>query len=323
MADITLKNLYQSSKQLLMTSDTYVLSDNIDYRLDHPNALYFQDRWIDYQQIESDLNYLIQEVIHCPRYDIICYPEKKIGDYLCSKFRSCIEKRAKGIPIAYILKKAYFYSRSFDLSTDCLIPRPESEGLIDLAKKAFKSDQDINILDLGAGSGNLSITLGLEFPNSTVQGWDICSKALKIAKKNKLNLGGKNVEFYQKDMLMLSNFEVTVKSSDKFDLIVANPPYVSSNDHHLLAKDIYHEPKHALFADDDGMLFFSTTICRYAPMILSDKPGSVIISEIGFNQKKAIDQLCKDLNQNNRANLDYQFYQDYNSKDRYLLVQYQ
>ena len=158
--------------------------------------------------------------------------EKTIDGYL--------QRRNMGEPLAYILGFKEFYGRKFKVSPDVLIPRPETENLVDVAI----SLKPKKVLDVGTGSGCIAISLALELPNSTVSGVDISDEALKVAKDNILALKVK-VDFYKSDLLD------NVKN-EKYDLIIANLPYVNK-DWYWIDENLKYEPKEALFASDNGL----------------------------------------------------------------------
>ena len=157
-----------------------------------------------------------------------------------------ISRRSKKEPIAYILKKKEFWSKKFQLNASTLIPRPETELMVENLIKIYKNKK-IDILDVGTGSGCILISLLSELKNSTGTGVDISKKALSVAKKNANlhNLDCK-IKFYNRDLINIYN--------KKYDLIVSNPPYVKSIDIKNLAEDIRNfEPKIALDGGNDGL----------------------------------------------------------------------
>ena len=163
------------------------------------------------------------------------------------KFRECIKERKEGKPLAYILGFREFYGRQFNVSRDVLIPRPESEAIIEFTKEIFPRPK--TILDVGTGSGCLGISLKLEIKDAEVFASDFSKSALKIASDNARNLGAE-VKFFESDLL--ENVE------GKFDLIVANLPYVDQN--WGWTSGIEFEPESALYAEDGGLYFIKKLI---------------------------------------------------------------
>lgn len=161
------------------------------------------------------------------------------------KFEEMVEKREKGVPLAYILGIKEFYGRNFSVSPEVLIPRPESEAIIDFAKELPVK----RIIDVGTGSGCLGISLKLELPEAKISATDISKDALIIARENAENLGA-DVEFFESNLLE--------KVEGEFDLIVANLPYVSRD--WDWTSGIEFEPETALFAEDNGLFLIKKLV---------------------------------------------------------------
>ena len=173
-----------------------------------------------------------------------------------------------GKPIQHITKKAFFYDNFFFVNENTLIPRPETEELIELIRNDFPKDKELNIIDLGTGTGCIPITLSKLFPNSKVSAIDISEKALEVAQLNAKNLT-ETINFIQQDLLV--DFDL----DQKFDIIISNPPYIRN-----LEKDEMHqnvlqfEPHLALFVEDNNALIFYERIISFAKKNLSEN-GSV------------------------------------------------
>jgi release factor glutamine methyltransferase len=166
-------------------------------------------------------------------------------------------------PLQYIFNEAWFYGRKFFVDNDVLIPRPETELLIDIAKKNFLKTDAVFVLDIGTGSGCIAITLALEFPNAKIMAADVSAKALAVAKKNSKNLSAP-VNFMENDIL--KGFDSDVK----FDLIVSNPPYITQSEKQtMLPNVLQHEPHLALFASESDPLIFYRAIFKTAAGILN------------------------------------------------------
>ena len=193
-----------------------------------------------------DTELLLAEVLKKTREELLIDLNRKISTKDISQFNELISRRSKKEPIAYILKKKEFWSKKFQLNASTLIPRPETELMVENLIKIYKN-QKIDILDVGTGSGCILISLLSELKNSTGTGVDISKKALSVAKKNANlhNLDCK-IKFYNRDLINIYN--------KKYDLIVSNPPYVKSIDIKNLAEDIRNfEPKIALDGGNDGL----------------------------------------------------------------------
>ncbi len=184
-----------------------------------------------------------------PREFLIAHPEWQSEKKQEKQIEDLLQRRNRGEPLAYILGFKEFYGRRFKVSPDVLIPRPETENLIDVAI----SLRPKKILDIGTGSGCIAITLALELPESVVTGVDISDKALNIAKNNSLTLQT-DVNFMKSDLLD------SIKDYD-YDLIVANLPYVDK-EWDWIDESLKYEPNDALFASDGGLELIKRLICE-------------------------------------------------------------
>lgn len=190
-----------------------------------------------------DAELLLAYVIKKPRSWIIAHSDERLDPSTQTRYRDVISKRLERRPVAYIVGSKEFYGREFIVSPDVLIPRPETETFIELAKK-YLGDQNSIGLDVGTGSGALGITLALELPNLRMRLSDIDQIALNIAKQNAEQLGAPITSFIKSNL-----FESIGR--DRYDLIVANLPYVDSSWERSPETD--HEPNIALFATDNGL----------------------------------------------------------------------
>ena len=167
----------------------------------------------------------------------------KIQEELIS---SILKKRIKSEPLAYILNEWDFYGETFYLDKNSLIPRQDTELLIDLVLKRYDKGSKLNILDLGTGSGVIGITLSKLYPNSMITISDISSKALNVANKNIKNHNVSNIRSLESDWFN------SFKEKELFDLILTNPPYISKDDDHLNNLELGYEPSNALVASKNG-----------------------------------------------------------------------
>lgn len=181
-------------------------------------------------------------------------------------YDTCLKLKT-GTPIQYILKEAFFYDSFFEVSHDVLIPRPETEELVDI----IITDSTINnrqstILDIGTGSGCVPVTLKKYFPNATVVGIDISDKALEVAKRNAIK-HHVEVEFYKNDILTSFNIPHST-----FNIIISNPPYVLKSEAEQMEKRVLnHEPHLALFVDDNNPIIFYKRIIDLCENHLEEK----------------------------------------------------
>ena len=190
-------------------------------------------------------------------------------------------------PVQYLTGHSYFYGYEFNVNSDVLIPRPETEELVEnilkIYDRTFKRGTKVDVVDIGTGSGAISITLSLEENSMNVLATDISADALKVARENNEKLGGK-VTFYEGDML-------EPVMNKKFDILVSNPPYIPDSEYvDPLVKD--NEPNVALFGGNDGLKFYNI-ILNGSSKILKDK--FIMGFEHGYNTSKAIEDLAKKL----------------------------
>ena len=202
------------------------------------------------------------------------------------KFMDWIARRAAGEPVAYLIGWRDFYEHRFHVAPGVLIPRPETELLIDHGLATIAHLEHPRILDMGTGSGCIAISLALAKPASEVWALDISHAALSIASANAERLGAQ-VQFRHSDWASALPSE---KFSGYFDLIVSNPPYIAPDDIHLSQGDLRFEPRSALAADDAGMADL-TKIVAIAKTLL--KPNGVLLCEHGYDQAERMNILLK------------------------------
>ncbi len=195
-------------------------------------------------------------------------------------FESLIARRAAGEPVAYLCGTREFYGRDFSVSPAVLIPRPETELLVEFALKKAKDLARPCILDLGTGSGCIAITLALELPLAQVSAADACAAALAVASENSRRLGA-SVRLVESDWF-------SAFGAEQFDVVVANPPYVPVNDPHLAQGDLRHEPINALQSGADGLAAIRQ-ILAHAPEHL--QPGGWLLLEHGYDQALSVARL--------------------------------
>ena len=199
------------------------------------------------------------------------------------QFASYVARRAGGEPVAYLLGYREFFGRRFGVSPAVLIPRPETELLVELASARVGAGSTANILDLGTGSGCIAITLALELPLARVTAVDSSSAALQVAASNARHLGA-NVRLVQSDWC-------SELAGERFDLIVSNPPYVSDEDSHLAKGDLRHEPLQALASGADGLDAIRIISAGALQQLL---PGGTLLIEHGYDQAGAVHRILDD-----------------------------
>ena len=228
---------------------------------------------VDLAQLDSEV--LLAHVIHKNRSYLRAWHDKSLSAAQLSTFQQLINQREKGIPIAYLTQQREFWSREFKVCPDVLIPRPETELLIELCLAQLPTNKACNILDLGTGSGIIAITLAAERPLAKVIACDYSQSALAIAKDNAQLHAIDNIIFYHSDW-----FKAIPHQS--FDIIVSNPPYIASDDIHLTQGDVRFEPRCALIASEQGLGDIKTIIENAAAYLTAQ--GQVFI-EHGYNQQ--------------------------------------
>jgi len=232
-----------------------------------------------------DSEILLSKAINKDRKYILLNSKENLKTVYLNKFYNFIKRRKKGEPIAYIINKKEFWKDTFYVNKNVLIPRPDTELIVEQALKYSPKDSQLQILDIGTGSGCILLSILNERPNFYGTGIDISKKTITICKYNAKMLKLTNrVKFYNSDV---DNFE-----NGKYDIIVSNPPYIEFNNLKYLEKDVVNfEPKLALSGGFDGFSEIRKVIKKASDLI---KINGKLIIEIGFNQKsKALELLKK------------------------------
>ncbi len=225
-----------------------------------------------------DAEVLLCYILNKQRSYLRTWPEKQLPPEQEKQFQVLIEKRCTGHPIAYLTGTREFWSRDFITTPDVLIPRPETELLIELCLDILPINTPLKLIDLGTGSGIIGITLAAERPDIAVTATDLSQAALTIARQNAHQLGINNIQFCH------SHWFDNVSES-AFDIIVSNPPYIAPNDLHLGQGDLKFEPSMALIAEQQGLIDIET-ITRLTPSFLN--PGGQLLIEHGYDQQEQV-----------------------------------
>ena len=223
-----------------------------------------------------DARLLLQYATACTHADLLARPETPIFAPAWAQFAAWVDRRAAGEPLAYLVGEAEFRGRIFQVTQDVLIPRPETEILIDLAVDRIKAQKIARAVDLGTGSGIVAISLALECLPTRMFAVDLSPGAISVARNNAGRLGAA-VEFRLGDWF-------APLAGEHFDLIVANPPYVASADPHLLGDGLPFEPQMALTDGADGLACIRRIVAD-APTHLN--PGGWLLFEHGYDQGPA------------------------------------
>jgi release factor glutamine methyltransferase len=267
---------------------------------------YFQKLNIDSPRLNAE--HLLAHVLGRKRIDLYLVFERRLPESELRPLRELVKRRGSGEPLQHLLGTVEFCGRTFRCDKRALVPRPETEQLVELLISHFKSEiAPARIIDVGTGSGVIALTLAAEFPKAEVVGADISEEALMLARENAERLGLAN-----RVRLLRSNFFEGVQS--EFDLIVANLPYVSTEDRQNLSREVLHDPEVALFAGARGDELMQQLIAQ-APSWL--RPGGMLTMEIGIGQSKTLLAALADKNYR-----DIWTEKDYSGVIRFLFARY-
>ena len=248
-----------------------------------------------------DAEILLALVMRVPRESFYAHPEHMVQEKLICDYRSLISKRAAGFPVAYLTGQKEFWSTELTVNQYTLIPRPETECLVEAALELIPEQADLDILDLGTGSGAIAIAIARERPGSRVVAVEIVAESLGVALANAISQRLSNIRF------LLSDWFAGLPDAD-FDIIVCNPPYVDSRFHGFTDGEIRFEPRIALDGGHQGL----TIINHLIPASLRHlKPGGYLLLEHGYDQAPYIRHLFKLNNY-----IDIKTRCDYAGKDR-------
>ena len=253
---------------------------------------------------KKEIEIFLCQLLSCSKFELYNREEKSISLIKVNLLKEWLNRRAKREPIQYIINNAWFYGREFYVNKNVFIPRPESERLIEEATNHLRDFDSPKILEIGTGSGCLSISLAIEFPNSDIQSIDISEKAINVAKINSEKFHVNNISFKKLDFL-----KSEMKTFYNFDLLISNPPYIPKKDMVSLMPEVRNfEPYNALTDNYDGLEFYRK-FSSDLPYILNSngmgifevglsahpKDAKEIFSKIGKSTK-----LLKDYNGDNR-----------------------
>jgi release factor glutamine methyltransferase len=236
------------------------------------------------QDAALDAEVLARKVLVCDRAGyVVRLRDEEPADF-ADPYRTLVDRRCRREPVAYILGEREFWGRPFEVTRDVLIPRPETELIVEEALELFPAGRAPGIIiDVGTGSGCLAVALALEFPEARVIATDISAAALDVARRNADNNGvAGRIDFRRGDLL-----ETVTEDAD---LIVSNPPYVASGDAPGLVPEVReHEPHVALFAGTDGLSLYARLFPSAAKRLSS---GGRLIVEVGYDQDARVAQIA-------------------------------
>ena len=229
-------------------------------------------------EAKFETHILLQHALGVNRAWLITHQNDALQPNPHEVFEALLNRRLKGEPIAYILGSREFYGLKLKVTPDTLIPRSDTEVLVDAVLAKIPHDQPCKILDLGTGSGAIALAIAKQCPQTLVTALDVSQTALNIASENAQNLNIPNVHF------LLSNWYVNL-NHEKFDVIVSNPPYIEQDDTHLQQGDLRFEPQSALVSGESG-LHDILQIIKNAPQYLN--PCGWLMLEHGYNQANSV-----------------------------------
>lgn len=237
---------------------------------------YFERKGVDSPRLTIEL--ILCKVLNLERVDLYTNFDKPLRQNELDSIKSMINRRIERIPLQYIFGQVEFYGLDYIVNSDVLIPRPETEEIVDLIIKDSEHKENLSILDIGTGSGCIAFSLAKHLKNPNINAIDYSMPALKVAKQNKDNLDIDNVKLIHADIL-------TTIPKQKYDIVVSNPPYISTNEMNQLEKELAYEPEIALTDYSDGLKFYRRFVTIFKD-ILSTK--GVFYLEINNNLSNQI-----------------------------------
>jgi release factor glutamine methyltransferase len=248
---------------------------------------YLEKKGIESPRINAEL--LLAHILSCKRLDLYLSFDRPLGDDEVLIYRTFLKRRGEYEPLQYIIGSVEFYGLPFKVDPSVLIPRPETEILVEEIINNSKKKNDLKILDIGTGSGNIAVSLAHHIPGAKIVATDISKESLLLASENSsMNKTENQVQFILDDILLNELKE------NEFDLIVSNPPYISKEDFKDLPPELkVYEPKHALTDDANGLFYYKQIAVK--AKILLKKNGSVYF-EVGKGQSGEVKKILEENN---------------------------
>ncbi len=265
-------------------------------------------RLVNSDSARLDAEILLSHVLECPRSYLYSHPEFELKTAILDQFQNLIGQRCEGHPVAHLTGEKEFWSIALHVTKDTLIPRPETERLVEAALSVIADEQTTKVLDLGTGTGAIAIAIATERPDASITATDNNDQVLTLAKQNAERHQINTIKFVNSDWFQKLHKE-------KFDVIVSNPPYISKDDVWLDQSDVRFEARTALISDNNGLQDIQA-ICQMAGNYL--KNNAWLLLEHGHQQGKA----CRDIFINNGFN-NINTIKDYSDRDRVCMGQWQ
>ena len=265
---------------------------------------YFKKRNVENPRLNAE--HLLAHVLGRKRIELYLDFERKLTETELTPLRDLVKRRSEGEPLQHLLGTVEFCGHVFLCDKRAMVPRPETEELVEFLKSEIQ-DPKSEIVDVGTGSGVISLSLSAEFPEARILAVDVSDDALALAQENaaRLNLG---------DRVQVLKSRLLEKVEGAFDLIVANLPYISTQDRHTLSREVLHDPEIALFAGTRGDELVRELIAN-APSRL--RPGGMLALEIGLGQSEALLSALAEKNYRDICSKN-----DYNGVTRFLFARY-
>jgi len=265
---------------------------------------YFKKRNIDNPRLNAE--HLLAHVLGCTRMELYLEFEKNLGETELATLRELVRRRGQGEPLQHLLGTVEFCGHTFLCDKRAMVPRLETEELVEFLKSQIPNPKS-QILDVGTGSGVIALTLAAAFPEAQIHAVDLSEEALELARENAARLSlSARVDFAKSDLL--KNIDGT------FDLIVANLPYISSQDRHLLSREVLHDPEVALFGGAHGDELIRELIEQARPHL---RPGGLLALEAGIGQAEALSGVLTQKKYNDICSRN-----DYSGTTRFMSARY-
>jgi release factor glutamine methyltransferase len=250
-------------------------------------------------RLDSEL--LLAMVVARPRSAILGFPERAVSASCSEVFRELVRERSQGVPLAYLTGSREFYSLELDVTPDTLVPRPETEQLVDMALQQLLTSRGAGVLELGTGCGAIALALKCERPDLDVTAVDSSAAALSVARKNGARLAI--------DIRWLESNWYSALGDERYELIISNPPYVATSDPHF-SSGLRHEPRAALHGGLDGLDAIRSILANAQRYLL---PHGCVLLEHGFDQGDSVVALARE-----HGFEDVECHRDLSNQDRVL-----
>jgi len=231
----------------------------------------------------NEAELLLTDILGCSRTDLYVQKGRRLGSAAGSRMAGVLRRRFRGEPFQYIIGTTEFMGMPFAVAPEVLVPRPETELLVEKVISLYTDTPCVRILDIGTGSGCIAIALAKMIAGAHVTATDISSEALAVARRNAIERGVV-IDFVQADLFPVSRKHI-------FDCIVSNPPYIPSREIDMLQPEVQRQPRCALDGGADGLDFYRRII-THAHEYLAD--GGYVVVEIGFGQSRTLQELFKE-----------------------------